>query len=414
MMRTVLFEEHQKLGAKFVDFHGWEMPIHYEAGILEEHDTVRNSVGIFDVSHMGQIVVDGKEACSQLQGIYTNDILGMAIGKAIYTHILNEEGKIIDDTIVYRLAEYTYMAIPNASRIETVHDWMTKHILTGVTNLSDQLACFAVQGPKATETMIETFQKIVNTIERFSYMIYNLDSQSNYIYNRLESPKKNTGHDEINDIFTSKDHVFIARTGYTGENGFELIMHNDIAPEIWKMIMKAGNQYGIKPIGLGARDTLRLEMGYLLSGQDFNGNQTSLESASSWVIKWDHDFIGKEALTAQKESKSYERLVGIRLEKKLAARQGSLVFPTPTTEFISPVETKGSPLSVSDRKGSPPIVSTEPIGTVTSGGYAPSVGTAIALARVKKEFTKAGTELELEVRGRRLKGIVTKTPFIKK
>lgn len=438
------------------------MPVHYKPGILEEHRAVRNSVGVFDVSHMGQIFVVGREACEKLQGLYTNDIRGLAIGKAVYTHVLREDGTIIDDTIVYRLAKHSYLAIPNASMIETIHRWMVRHTPEGVINLSDKLACLAVQGPLSDETMKRIFGKSIDDMNRFSFMFYDLDGQLNYNIHANEDKKTSTDHPEIIEEITTSKSMIVARTGYTGENGYELILHNDHALALWNKILNVGNQQEAQtdydpsnprteidpqtpsplPIGLGARDTLRLEMGYLLSGEDFDGRQTPLECASSWVVKWDHDFIGKEALLKQKKSKNHDLLVGIRLEKRLAARHGAFVYPVITTESHtasgfatgahdeSPVETKGSPSLVAD-EGKSPISPTsgqsaqhqqvtsgsrspEPIGTVTSGGFAPTVGTAIALARVKRSFAKAGTPLEIEVKGRRLRGTVEKLPFIKK
>lgn len=372
MTRTALFSEHEKHNAKIIDFHGWEMPIHFPTGIVAEHHAVRNSVGMFDVSHMGQILVKGKVPVEKLKELYTNDIDGADLNQAVYTHILDENAHIIDDTIVSKLGEDEYLAVPNASTIPIIFSWMKKHIGEGVVNLSDEFACLAVQGPKAREVVSSVFGSEVNEIKRFYTAMYDAS--------KVDSPKEIENGDICVDA-----NILLSRTGYTGEGGFEIIVHNELAPAIWRKIMAAGSDFGIKPIGLGARDTLRLEMGYLLSGTDFDGNQTTLETNCSWVIKWDHDFIGKGPLLEQKNAKTHDRMIGILLDGKLSARSGSIVR--------SPEEI---------------------VGSVTSGNFSPTLGRAIALARVKREFAKSDIEIELEFRGRKLQGVTTKVPFVKK
>ncbi len=417
-MRTPLYDEHLKLGARIIDFHGWELPIHYELGIIKEHHNVRNSVGLFDVSHMGQIIVEGSDAPGELQRLCTNNIIDSKPGQAVYTHMLDEEGNIIDDMIVFRIAKDKILVVPNATTTEKVDIWMRKQMLTEINNLSDDMTCLAVQGPKSIDVMRRVFGSEIDNIQRFAGKVFNrLDNQSftnqiingsdsqsstSHIVNRLDGQSSTNQIDDRLDSqsnyttttnFPELNTIFVSRTGYTGEEGFELFFHNDLAVELWNMILEAEPTHEISPIGLGARDTLRLEMGYLLSGQDFNGSQSPLESAGAWVIKWDHDFIGKDKLRAQKEKKTHDKLVGIHLESKLAARTDSPIFAANPQEPKSPVEIKG---------------------LVTSGNFSPTLGYAIALARVKREFAKPDIEVEIEYKGRRLKGVTTKPPFVKK
>ncbi len=441
-MKTPLYSKHEELKARLVDFHGWEMPIQYTS-IIDEHHTVRNDVGIFDVSHMGEILIDGKDGIIQLQGLCTNDILSIDIGKSIYTHILDENGAIIDDTIIFRIQEWQYLIMPNAASISKVLAWIKEKISFEISDLSDKYSCLAIQGPRNMAVLEKIFGNTISTIKRFRFIFYPLnvsdDGNTTIGSEIMGSTNSSETIDSINSPphtnptnsspstgiidFDSKDMVMISKTGYTGEEGLELIMKNEYVCELWDMIMKAGEEHQIKPIGLGARDTLRLEMGYLLSGQDFDGSQTPLESNCSWVVKWNHDFIGKEALHRQKEEKTHDLLVGIMLDGKAAARPGTTVHFAGFPVIQSPQEIEGSPPpsgtvaslseSLSGEDETSMINTTNAIGLVTSGNFSPTLEKAIALARVKHQFAKPGTRLILKYRNRELSGEVVKLPFIK-
>ncbi len=408
-MKTPLYHEHEKLDAKLVDFHGWMMPIQYSTGILKEHHAVRTAAGIFDVSHMGEILINGGAQSRSLQKLCTNDISTINIGKSVYTHILNEKGAIIDDTIVFKTGDEQYLMVPNAASIDKIHSWLNKNISEGVNNLSNSYSCLAVQGPKSADILSKIFGQGIRDIGRFKFAYYNVISTNS---DNIEIDKdiilpSNDIDFEVDDIIT------VSGTGYTGEEGMELIIKNEHAVPLWNLLFKIGAGDGLIPIGLGARDTLRLEMGYLLSGTDFTGSHSSLESNCSWVVKWDHDFIGKDVLVKQKEEKLHQRLVGIMLEGKGVARPGAQILPPigiadpSQADNQFPQETEGSPPR-SD------IFSSEPIGTVTSGNFSPSLEKAIALARIDRKYAKAGTELILQQGKRKFNGIVTRLPFLKK
>ena len=340
--RTPLFSHHKELGAKIFDFAGWEMPIQYTS-ILSEHKAVRDSAGIFDVSHMGQIFVKGPETIAFLSYVTTWDMSRQKKGDCRYCHILDERGCIIDDTIVYTISEDNYMLIPNASKINKIFDWLSKNsenYEVSLENLSDEYFCLALQGPDSPRllgqhlnTSVGSFQlvKIGNTI--------------------------------------------ISGTGYTGEKGCEIIGPLSEVVNHWESLV----EMGAIPIGLGARDTLRLEKGYLLSGQDFDGNQTTLETGYSWVIDWNHDFIGKEALMSFQE-KSYPKLRGILIEDRGIVRPGNSVFNN-------------------GRK----------ISSLTSGSLSPSLRKGIGLAYLDLDV---GTLITVEVRGNHLNGRVVRMPFL--
>lgn len=372
MKQTAVFNEHKKLGAKIIDFHGWKMPIHYISGIIGEHHAVRNDVGVFDVSHMGELLFKGKETSEKLRGLLTNDIAKIDVNRGLYTHILDENGHILDDTIVFRVGEHEYFAIPNAATTPKVYSWFARNITAGLYDLSNDISCFAVQGPNSPDVLSKIFGRDITALKKLQTQPFKISG--------LNPLTPSTDSD-----MQLPDTILVTRSGYTGEDGFEIFLDNSHATSIWNRIMVTGREYGIMPIGLGARDTLRLEMGYLLSGQDFDGRQTTLETNCSWVIKWDHEFIGRKPMLAQKESGNYEKMIGIKLEGKLAARTSSPVH--------SPHEM---------------------VGSVTSGNFSPSLGCAIALARVRKDFAKPGLKVELEVHGKRLPGITVRTPFLNK
>ena len=342
LSQTCLHDEHVKLGAKMVDFAGWHMPIQY-TGIVSEHKSVRERVGIFDVSHMGQIFISGDEASSFLSYVTTWDISKLADGDCRYCHILNDDGNIIDDTIVYTFDKKNFMLVPNASMISKVFNWLlskSKNFSVKVDDKSEDYFCIAVQGPESLRLLRQYLNVSI-------------------------SPFK----------LTKLDDLIISGTGYTGEKGYEIIGPSSECLTVWQSFL----DMGAIPIGLGARDTLRLEKGYLLSGTDFNGSQTTLESGYSWVIDWKHDFIGKEKLVSQKES-GYASLSGILLEERGVLRPGLPVF------------FNGNQIS-----------------KLTSGSLSPMLKRGIGLSYLDLPI---GTNVNIQVRDKQLKGRVIHTPFL--
>jgi aminomethyltransferase len=376
MNRTSLNSKHKESEGKLVDFHGWEMPLHYKAGIMKEHLAVRSSVGLFDVSHMGDFIIIDKPGGKGFQTLLTNDIVNIADGKCVYTHLPDKNAKIIDDLIVTKLGTGRYFCVPNASMVEIDGKWMRENADIELIDISSDLSCIAVQGPKARMLAMKILGDHVNTIGKFEARVFN------YISNKFEDFNK------LSKSAVQGDIGVVSGTGYTGEDGFELIVPNKHAPVLWDRLLKAEVDFEILPIGLGARDSLRLEAGFLLSGQDFSGDRTTIETNCAWVIKWDHEFNGREILQKMKEEKTHEKMIGILLEGRAPARAGSIVKLA-----TSPHET---------------------VGSVSSGNFAPSLGKGIAMAYLKREYAKPGINVILEYHGRELNGITVKTPFITK
>ena len=342
LRRTPLSTHHRALGAKMVDFAGWEMPIQYSS-IISEHKSVRENVGIFDVSHMGQIFVKGPDSVKFLSYVTTWDMERQKDGDCRYCHILNEKGHIIDDTIVYTIAADEYLLVPNASKINKILDWLLNNsddFDVTIKDLSDIYFCLALQGPEAPRLLGQHLNTSVN-----SFQLKILDD------------------------------IIVSGTGYTGELGCEIIGPLDKLEFHWEALV----DMGAIPIGLGARDTLRLEKGYLLSGQDFKGTESTLETNYAWVIDWDHDFIGREALVSQKQNK-YSKLSGILLEDRGVLRPGCSVF-------------------YNDNK----------ISELTSGSLSPILKKGIGLAYMDLDID---SKITVEVRGKHLNGRVVRTPFL--
>ena len=342
LRRTPLSTHHRALGAKMVDFAGWEMPIQYSS-IISEHKSVRENVGIFDVSHMGQIVVKGPDSVKFLSYVTTWDMERQKDGDCRYCHILNGKGHIIDDTIVYTISVDEYLLVPNASKISKIVDWLLNNSSdfdVTIKDLSDIYFCLALQGPEAPRLLGQHLNTTVN-----SFQLKTLDD------------------------------VIVSGTGYTGELGCEIIGPLDKLEFHWEALV----DMGAIPIGLGARDTLRLEKGYLLSGQDFKGTQSTLETNYAWVIDWDHDFIGREALVSQKQNK-YSKLSGILLEDRGVLRPGCSVF-----------------------------YNNNKISELTSGSLSPILRKGIGLAYTELDIN---SEITVEVRGKHLNGRVVRTPFL--
>ncbi|RMF89649.1 MAG: glycine cleavage system aminomethyltransferase GcvT [Nitrospinota bacterium] len=356
LKRTPLFPVHQALGARLIPFAGWEMPVQYRS-IVEEHLAVRRSVGLFDISHMGEIEVRGREALAFLQRLLTNDVSKLALNQVQYTVMCEESGGIIDDLTVYRLEEETFLLVVNAANIETDYEWIRSHAPHGVEviNRSYELTLLAVQGKNAENTV----QKLTST---------DLSALKYYWATRTT---------------IAGVEVLISRTGYTGEDGFELYFDNAHARKLWEAIMDAGAPYQIQPIGLGARDTLRLEMRYLLYGNDMTREHTPLQAGLSWVVKLDKgDFIGRPALLREKEKGVSRRLVGFKMQDRGIARPHY------------PIWAEG-----------------QQIGVVTSGTFSPSLQQSIGLGYVSTAYARIGTPLEIEIRGKRYRAEVVKTPF---
>ncbi len=359
MKNTALTDKHISLGAKMVPFAGYNMPVQYE-GINAEHATVRNAVGVFDVSHMGEFILKGDNALDLIQRVTSNDASKLFDGKIQYSYLPNEGGGIVDDLLVYRLDEKSYMLVVNASNIEKDWNWISKFNTKDVEmhNISDKTSLLAVQGPKAADAL-----QSLTTI--------NLGEMEYYTF------QKGT--------FAGVENVLISATGYTGAGGFEIYFENENAEQIWDAIFAAGAEYGIKPIGLGARDTLRLEMGFCLYGNDIDDTTSPIEAGLGWVTKFTKEFTNSAALLAQKEAGVARKLVGFEMIDRGIPRHDYVV-----------VDAEGNA-----------------IGNVTSGTQSPSLQKAIGIAYVAKEFAKEGTEIFIDIRNNRVKAKVVKFPFYK-
>ncbi|MCZ8144035.1 glycine cleavage system aminomethyltransferase GcvT [Flavobacterium sp.] len=360
MKNTALTPIHIQLSAKMVPFAGYNMPVQYE-GVNAEHETVRNGVGVFDVSHMGEFLLSGPKALDLIQRVTTNDAATLDIGRAQYSCMPNATGGIVDDLIVYRLGEMSYLLVVNASNIEKDWDWIAQHNTDGAAmeNLSDTYSLLAIQGPKAVEAM-----QSLTTIDLANIKYY---------------------HFEIG-TFASIENVIISATGYTGSGGFEVYCKNEDAETLWHKVFEAGASYGIKPIGLAARDTLRLEMGFCLYGNDINDTTSPIEAGLGWITKFTKNFTNHEALKAQKEQGVTRKLVGFELTER--------GIPRHDYEIV-------------DADGNA-------IGIVTSGTMAPSLGKGIGMGYVATEFAAAGSEIYIKIRNNQVAAQVVKLPFYKK
>ncbi len=287
MKNTALTHIHEALGAKMVPFAGYNMPVQYE-GVNAEHETVRNDVGVFDVSHMGEFLLQGENALALIQKVTSNDASVLEIGRAQYSCLPNADGGIVDDLIVYRMADNEYMLVVNASNIDKDWNWISAHNDLGVTmkNLSDGYSLLAIQGPKAVEAMQSLSSIDLATIPYYHFKVAD---------------------------FAGIDGIIISATGYTGSGGFEIYCKNEDAEHVWNKVFEAGAAFGIKPIGLAARDTLRLEMGFCLYGNDINDTTSPLEAGLGWITKFTKEFTNSTALKAQKEAGVTKKLVGFEL-----------------------------------------------------------------------------------------------------
>jgi aminomethyltransferase len=359
MKRTPLFSRHTQLGAKMVPFAGYEMPVSY-SGIVDEHQAVRQACGVFDVSHMGEFIIEGEKAADLIQYVTTNDVTQLFPGRVQYSCMPNGEGGIVDDLLVYKMSEERYMLVVNASNMEKDLNWIRKHndkYGCSITDISDKTALIAVQGPKATEILQKLTSEKLNDIPYYHFK---------------------TGH------FAGKDNVIISATGYTGAGGFEIYCRNEDAEEIWDKIFEAGKDAGIKPAGLGSRDTLRLEMGFCLYGNDINDSTSPLEAGLGWITKLNKgEFIGRDLMQQQKQEGLKKKLVGLELEDKNIPRQH---------------------YEITDENG-------HTIGEITSGTQSPSLNKPIALGYVDMAYAKEGSKVKVKIRNKMADARVVKIPF---
>lgn len=359
MKNTALTDHHISLGAKMVPFAGFNMPVQY-TGINDEHETVRTGVGVFDVSHMGEFILKGEKALDLIQKISSNDASKLYDGKVQYAYIPNETGGIVDDFLTYKIDDLTYLLVVNASNIDKDWDWISKYNSDGVEmkNISDETSLFAVQGPKAADAL----QKLTD-IELASMEYYSFSKGT----------------------FAGVENVIVSATGYTGAGGFEIYVANEDAQKVWNAIFEAGAQFGIKPIGLGARDTLRLEMGFCLYGNDIDDNTSPFAAGLGWVTKFTKDFVNSENLKAEKEKGTTQKLVGFEMIDR--------GIPRHDYEIV-------------DAEGNV-------IGRVTSGTQSPTLKKSIGLGYVDIACSKVGSEIFIHIRNQKVKAEIKKTPFVK-
>ena len=360
MKNIALHNTHISLGAKMVPFAGYNMPVQYE-GVTAEHLTVRESIGVFDVSHMGEFLVSGENALALLQRITSNDVSKLGVGDAQYSCLPNENNGIVDDLICYKIKENQYLLVVNASNIEKDWNWISKHhenFGAELKDLSESYSLLAIQGPKAVDAMQSLSSLDLADIPFYTFKVGD---------------------------FAGIENVIISATGYTGAGGFEIYCKNNELEQIWNTVFEAGEEFGIKPIGLAARDTLRLEMGYCLYGNDIDETTSPIEAGLGWITKFTKDFINAPALAVQKEAKPARRLVAFELNERGIPRHGYDI-----------VDTEGSV-----------------IGNVTSGTMSPSLQKGIGMGYVPRAFAKSGTQIHIQIRKKAIPATVVKLPFYK-
>jgi aminomethyltransferase len=362
LLRTALYEAHVAAGAKLVPFAGYEMPVRYD-GDTAEHLRVRQAAGLFDVSHMGEFLVAGPQALPLLNHITSNDVSKITIGKAQYNCLPTEEAGIVDDIIVYRLEEQLYMVVVNASNIQKDWDWFTQHNAqfgAKLTNLSDDTALLALSGPKSLEILKRICPSPIEDL-----------------------PYYGVSRAHINGLAT--DRILIATTGYTGERTYEIFVPNEFAATLWHQLLEVGAAEGLKPAGLGARDTLRLEMGYMLYGNDISDSVSALEAGLGWIVKLDQgNFVGRAPLARQRAEGVKRKLVAFKTDDPRAIpRQHYHVYKN-----------------------------REPIGEVTSGGFSPCLKCGIGLALISQAHAVLGDTVDIEIRGQHKSATIVKPPFV--
>jgi glycine cleavage system T protein (aminomethyltransferase) len=359
MKTTTLSAIHESLGAKMVPFVGYNMPVSYE-GVNAEHKTVRNGAGVFDVSHMGEFLITGPKALELIQLVTSNDAAKLVDGQAQYSCFPNNEDGIVDDLILYRLDAEKWLLVVNASNIEKDWNWINSHNTMGaeMRNISDDFSLLAIQGPKAIEAMQSLTSEELSDIKFYTFKVCD---------------------------FAGIDHVIISATGYTGSGGFEIYCKNNEVEQIWNKVMEAGSDWGIKPVGLAARDTLRLEMGYCLYGNDIDDTTSPLEAGLGWITKFTKDFINADNLRKQKEQGPERRLIAFELNERGIPRQG---------------------YDIVDGNG-------KVIGKVTSGTMSPSLGIGIGMGYVPSILKDVGTQIHIQIRKKTVPATVVKLPFYK-
>lgn len=359
MKNTALTHVHEKLGAKMVPFAGYNMPVSYE-GVTAEHETVRNGVGVFDVSHMGEFLVTGPHALELIQKVTSNDASKLVDYQAQYSCLPNDTGGIVDDLIIYRINAEKWVLVVNASNIEKDWNWISQHNTMGaeLRNLSEDFSLLAIQGPKAVEAMQSLTSEDLSAIKFYHFKVAD---------------------------FAGIKNVMISATGYTGSGGFEIYCKNSEVEQVWNNVFEAGAAYGIKPIGLAARDTLRLEMGYCLYGNDIDDTTSPIEAGLGWITKFTKDFINAENLQKEKEKGPERRLVAFELDERGIPRQG---------------------YDIVDGSG-------KVIGNVTSGTMSPSLNKGIGMGYVPTIFKDPGTQIHIQIRKNAVPATVVKLPFYK-
>ncbi len=359
MKNTALTSTHIELNAKMVPFAGYNMPVSYE-GVNAEHETVRKAVGVFDVSHMGEFLITGDKALELIQKISSNDASKLVDGKAQYSCMPNNDGGIVDDLIIYRFNEEKYLLVVNASNIEKDWNWISHHNTMDATmrDISDEYSLLAIQGPKAAEAMQSLTDVDLSAIKFYTFEV---------------AP------------FAGVDNVIISATGYTGSGGFEIYVKNEDVQQVWDRVFEAGKDFGIKPIGLAARDTLRLEMGFCLYGNDIDDTTSPIEAGLGWITKFSKDFINSEALKKQKEEGPSRKLIGFELDERGIPRHG---------------------YEIVDNNG-------KVIGVVTSGTMSPSLEKGIGMGYVPTELATPGSKINIQIRKKALPATVVKMPFYK-
>lgn len=375
LKRTSLYETHQKAGGKLIEFGGWEMPVQYTS-IMDEHNAVRNAAGIFDISHMGEVTLSGAAAAEFLDHVFTNDIRKLTAGLGQYTLMCNERGGVIDDLYAYQLSEGVYFLVINASRIEADTAWLQARAAEfqqqgkdlSLTDASHNYSAVAVQGPRVKEFINDCIPGASISAKRVV---------------SVTELKKN----EIGGFPFGKGCVLVSRTGYTGEDGFEIVGEDALIQQVWDTVLAKGAAFGVKPCGLGARDTLRTEVCYPLYGHELDENTTPIEAGVGFFVALDKgDFIGRSVLAEQKANGTKKKCVAFKMTEK----------------------------SAPPRPGYPIWANGVAVGQVVSGTQSPSLGVGIGLGYVPAEFAKAGTVIEIEARGRRSAAVVVAKPIFKR
>ncbi|WP_307439079.1 MULTISPECIES: glycine cleavage system aminomethyltransferase GcvT [unclassified Paenibacillus] len=361
LKRTPLFPIYAEHGARVIDFGGWELPVQF-AGIQKEHDAVRQQAGLFDVSHMGEVRVSGEDALPFLQKITTNDVSKLEAGQCQYSLMCYPTGGVVDDLLVYKLGDNNYMLVINASNIDKDVEWMQQNLTGSVelTNVSDETAMLALQGPHAEQILAKVTDAPIQSLKSFRF---------------------------LQDVEVSGIQALVSRTGYTGEDGFELYVDKDDAIKLWNLLLSADQNLSLVPVGLGARDTLRFEARLPLYGQELSKDITPLEAGLSFFVKLDKgDFIGRDVIAEQKANGTPRKLVGIEMVERGIPRPHYAVF---------------------NKDG-------QQIGEVTTGTQSPTFKTNVGLALIDSAYSTVGTELNVEIRGAQVKAKVVATPFYKR